>query len=69
VRAAATPQVVADADSKRATIQVTAMPGIIGTAFDIRPGERSITFLMMLYHFLVLITLYLLKPARDSLSL
>ncbi len=45
------------------------MFGFIFRAYDIREGERTITLLMALYHFLILITLYLLKPARDSLFL
>ncbi len=45
------------------------MFGFIFKAYDIREGERTITLLMALYHFLILITLYLLKPARDSLFL
>jgi ATP/ADP translocase len=37
--------------------------------FDIRPGEGRLIGLMALYNFLLLVTLYLLKPVRDSLFL
>ncbi|MFO7653979.1 MAG: Npt1/Npt2 family nucleotide transporter [Candidatus Krumholzibacteriia bacterium] len=36
---------------------------------DIRSGERRLTLLMVLCYFLLLVALYLLKPARDSLFL
>jgi ATP/ADP translocase/HEAT repeat protein len=36
---------------------------------DIRKGEALLTFLMFSYYYLVLVTYYLLKPARDSLFL
>lgn len=37
--------------------------------FDIRPGEGRLIGWMALYNFLLLVTLYLLKPVRDSLFL
>ncbi len=36
---------------------------------DLRPGEGGLTLLMAGYYFLLLVTFYLLKPARDSLFL
>ncbi len=36
---------------------------------DIRKGEMFLTLLMFLYYYLILVTYYLLKPARDSLFL
>ncbi|MCK5406638.1 MAG: hypothetical protein KAJ37_04260, partial [Candidatus Krumholzibacteria bacterium] len=36
---------------------------------DIRKGEAMLTLLMFSYYYLVLVTYYLLKPARDSLFL
>lgn len=37
--------------------------------FDIKPGEGKLVGLMALYNFILLVTLYLLKPVRDSLFL
>jgi AAA family ATP:ADP antiporter len=42
---------------------------IIKSFFDVRKGEVLLTFLMLAYYYLVLVTYYLLKPARDSLFL
>lgn len=36
---------------------------------DIRKGEIPVTILMFLYYYLILVTYYFLKPARDSLFL
>lgn len=41
----------------------------ISSFLDIRKGEALLTFLMASYYYLVLVTYYLLKPARDSLFL
>ena len=40
-----------------------------GTIFDLRVGERALVGMMFAYNFALLVTLYLLKPARDSLFL
>jgi ATP/ADP translocase/HEAT repeat protein len=40
-----------------------------GTIFDLRVGERGLVGMMFAYNFALLVTLYLLKPARDSLFL
>lgn len=40
-----------------------------GTILDLRAGERTLVGLMFAYNFALLVTLYLLKPARDSLFL
>lgn len=40
-----------------------------GTLLDLRDGERALVGVMFLYNFALLVTLYLLKPARDSLFL
>ncbi len=40
-----------------------------GTLLDLRDGERALVGVMFLYSFALLVTLYLLKPARDSLFL
>ena len=45
------------------------MGRFLASIFGLRREEREISFLMALYHFLLLITLYLLKPVRDSLFL
>jgi len=42
---------------------------IFGTGLDIRKGERTLTLLMFSNYYLILVTYYLLKPARDSLFL
>ena len=41
----------------------------IFSALDIKPGEGVLVGLMFLYNFILLVTLYLLKPVRDSLFL
>ncbi len=41
----------------------------LSSIIDVRPGEVAITVLMSLYYFLVMVTYYFLKPARDSLFL
>ncbi len=45
------------------------MGQLLASLFDLRSGEREMAVWMALYHFLLLITLYLLKPLRDSLFL
>ncbi len=40
-----------------------------GTILDLRVGERTLVGMMFAYNFALLVTLYLLKPARDSLFL
>ncbi len=45
------------------------MKRIFSQIFNIRKGEILITSLMFLYVYLVLVTYYFLKPARDSLFL
>jgi ATP/ADP translocase len=45
------------------------MHRLLGFIFGIRADERSIALLMALYHYLLLVTFYLLKPVRDSLFL
>jgi ATP/ADP translocase len=45
------------------------MGRFLASIFGLRREEREISFLMALYHFILLITLYLLKPVRDSLFL
>lgn len=42
---------------------------ITSVFLDIRKGEAFLTLLMFLYYYLILVTYYLLKPARDSLFL
>lgn len=42
---------------------------IVGGSFDVRKGEWTLTFLMFANYYLILVTYYLLKPARDSLFL
>src|SRR5690554_1079053 len=41
----------------------------IGTLLDLRVGEHALVGMMFVYSFALLVTLYLLKPARDSLFL
>ncbi|MCW9708678.1 Npt1/Npt2 family nucleotide transporter [Fodinibius salsisoli] len=41
----------------------------VRAAVDIKPGEGKLVGLMFSYNFILLITLYLLKPVRDSLFL
>lgn len=45
------------------------MGRLIGSIFGLRQGERTVAFLMAGYHFLLLVSLYLLKPVRDSVFL
>jgi AAA family ATP:ADP antiporter len=45
------------------------MGRLLGSLFGLRRGERTVTLLMALYHVLLLVSLYLLKPVRDSLFL
>ena len=45
------------------------MQQFFGKIFNIRKDELAITFLMCLYYYLILVTYYFLKPARDSLFL
>src|SRR5690625_7959403 len=45
------------------------MKAYLHSFIDIKPGETKLVVLMVLYSFLLLITLYLLKPVRDSLFL
>ena len=45
------------------------MSRLLGSVFGLRREERDLAFLMAAYHFLLLVTLYLLKPVRDSLFL
>jgi len=45
------------------------MKNLINKIFDIRKGELLVTLLMLLYIYLVMVTYYFLKPARDSLFL
>ncbi len=45
------------------------MKKIFGSIFDIRKGEIALTLLMFLNYYLLLVTYYFLKPARDSLFL
>jgi AAA family ATP:ADP antiporter len=42
---------------------------IFSSFFDIRKGEYLLSLLMVSYYYLVLVTYYFLKPARDSLFL
>ena len=39
------------------------------SVLDLKPGEGKLVGLMFLYNFILLVTLYLLKPVRDSLFL
>ena len=45
------------------------MGRLLGSIFGLRTEERTVAILMALYHFLLLVSLYLLKPVRDSLFL
>ncbi|MCP4706752.1 MAG: hypothetical protein GY865_19315, partial [candidate division Zixibacteria bacterium] len=45
------------------------MKKLLSSIIDIRKGEAAITILMLASYYLILITYYLLKPARDSLFL
>jgi len=45
------------------------MGRLLASVFGLRPEERTLAFLMAVYHVLLLVSLYLLKPVRDSLFL
>ena len=45
------------------------MGRLLGSLFGLRRGERTLALLMASYHVLLLVSLYLLKPVRDSLFL
>ncbi|MDH4035819.1 MAG: hypothetical protein OEV80_18660, partial [candidate division Zixibacteria bacterium] len=45
------------------------MKKIFGNLVDIRKGEIGLTLLMFSNYYLLLVTYYFLKPARDSLFL
>jgi len=45
------------------------MGRLLGSIFGLRSDERRVAVLMAVYHFLLLVSLYLLKPVRDSLFL
>jgi len=45
------------------------MDQLLGSLFGLRRGERTLAALMAGYHVLLLVSLYLLKPVRDSLFL
>ncbi len=45
------------------------MKRLLGSIFDVRKGEVAITALMFATYYLILVTYYFLKPARDSLFL
>jgi len=45
------------------------LKSILGGSFDVRKGEWTLTLLMFANIYLILVTYYLLKPARDSLFL
>jgi len=45
------------------------MKKLFGSVVDVRKGEFAITALMFLTYFMLLVTYYFLKPARDSLFL
>lgn len=45
------------------------MKKLFGNLFDIRKGEIGLTLLMFSNYYLLLVTYYFLKPARDSLFL
>lgn len=45
------------------------MRRLLKSVFDIRKGEFGVTMLMFAYQYLLLVTYYFLKPARDSLFL
>ena len=45
------------------------LKSIVGGSFDVRKGEWVLTLLMFANIYLLLVTYYLLKPARDSLFL
>ena len=45
------------------------MKQMISKLINLRKGELTVTILMFFYLYMVLVTYYLLKPARDSLFL
>ena len=45
------------------------MKRILKSTFDIRPGEWAITLLILANYYIIIVTYYFLKPARDSLFL
>jgi len=45
------------------------MRRLISSFVDIRKGEGILVTFMFSYYYLILITYYFLKPARDSLAL
>ncbi|MFC1512391.1 hypothetical protein ACFL5H_04290 [Candidatus Latescibacterota bacterium] len=45
------------------------MDRFFGQVLNIRRGEYAVTILMFLYYYLILVTYYFLKPARDTLFL
>ena len=45
------------------------MGKLLASIFGLRQEERELSLLMAVYHFILLVTLYLLKPVRDSLFL
>jgi ATP/ADP translocase/HEAT repeat protein len=45
------------------------MKRLFGSIIDIRKGEFALTLFMFVYYYLLLVTYYFLKPARDSLFL
>jgi ATP/ADP translocase len=45
------------------------MERLLGSVFGLRRRERTLAFLMAGYHFLLLVSLYFLKPVRDSVFL
>ena len=45
------------------------LKSILGGSFDVRKGEWTLTLLMFANIYLILVTYYLLKPARDALFL
>ncbi len=45
------------------------MKRLLERVLNIRRGEFAVTLLMFLYNYMLLVTYYFLKPARDSLFL
>lgn len=45
------------------------MRRFLALIIDVRKGEITLTVLTFLYYYLLLVTYYFLKPARDSLFL
>lgn len=48
---------------------MTTIRKYIASVVDVRKGEALITLLMFAFYYIILVTYYLLKPARDSLFL